>query len=252
MSIQLLFPMLLAATAGAAAAQTGGSDTLSGTTNSLHTPDEIAPAVLPYLGCLYATRGLPLLRGSDGQQIGGGVRGGDCGAARRKAEADALQLMDGKPVPNGGTAKSYIEAALAAMDNYVASVPTANSKGRAGDLPLVSGSPVTIEDEVKPAYNKYNECLGAAAGATPITPANVSQKFKAALASCAAVRADAINDAEQALAGKGWNLAKRRAVAENSFAQADQSWMTMGRRLHDALIKRDAAHNPKAPVKRRK
>jgi len=36
---------------------------------TLHTPDVIAPAVLPYLACLYAERGLPLLRANDGSQI---------------------------------------------------------------------------------------------------------------------------------------------------------------------------------------
>ena len=161
-------------------------------------------------------------------------------------------MLAGKPAPNGGTAQAFVDDALAAMDAYVASLTAADNKSRAGNLPVVTGAPVTIEDEVKPAYGKYNDCLGANAAATPITAANVLERFSDALSACADARAEAVSEAEQALSVKGWDQATRRKVAENSFVQADQSWTTMGQRLHDALVERDARRKPRTPAPRKR
>src|SRR5260221_13341852 len=56
---------------------------------TLHTPDVIAPAVLPYLACLYAERGLPLLRATDGTRVTYDKNSSDCSAARARAVVDA-------------------------------------------------------------------------------------------------------------------------------------------------------------------
>src|SRR3982751_3711442 len=78
----------------------GGAEPL-GPKLTLHTPDVIAPAVLPYLACLYAERGLPLLRAADGAQIAYDKSSKDCSAARAQAIADASKLLQGKAVPDG-------------------------------------------------------------------------------------------------------------------------------------------------------
>src|SRR3954469_3040656 len=83
----------------------------------LHTPDEIAPAVLPYLACLYAARGLPLLRGSDGSQISFRKEGNDCSLARSRAHADAVKLLEHKKTPGDRTATEFVEEALSEMDH---------------------------------------------------------------------------------------------------------------------------------------
>ena len=118
---------------------------------TLHTPDVIAPAVLPYLACLYAERGLPLLRATDGSQVAYDKSGSDCSAARTRAGEDAAKLLQGKPVPGGLSAAAFIDQTLADMDAYVASLPMTES---ASAQSAVVGIPVTIEDEVQPAYNR--------------------------------------------------------------------------------------------------
>jgi hypothetical protein len=233
----ILMPMLMAVAGGAGAQSVSG--TLGGTSASLHTPDLIAPAVLPYLACLYAARGQLLLRGSDGRPIGDAAKSHDCTAVRRNAEANALKLLEGKTIPDGISPELFVLEALSAMDRYVDSLPSAGDRRAVGDLPMVTGTPVTIEDDVKPAYAQYNACLGAKTSETPITAANVLGKFGDALRACAAARAEAVRDAEQALIAKGWDEAARKKAAENTFDQADQSWTAMGQRLHDALLERD-------------
>src|SRR5436305_13883438 len=116
----LLTLLLMCAAAGAGAGPLGPKPTL-------HTPDVIAPAVLPYLACLYAERGLPLLRAADGTQVAYDQGGTGCSAARARATADASKLLEGKLVPDGLQAGAFIEQTLGDMDQYVASLPVAQA-----------------------------------------------------------------------------------------------------------------------------
>src|SRR3954453_16688418 len=118
---------------------------------TLHTPDVIAPAVLPYLACLYAERGLPLLLAADGAQIAYDKSSKDCSAARAQAIADASNPLQGKAVPDGLSPGVFIEQTLTDMDAYVASLPVSQGTASQAQTGLI-GIPVTIEDEVKPAY----------------------------------------------------------------------------------------------------
>src|SRR5437763_6409953 len=105
----LLALLLMCAAAGTRAGPLGPKPTL-------HTPDVIAPAVLPYLGCLYAKRGMPLLRAVNGRQVAYDKSGISCSAARARAIATASKILDGKPVPDGLSAAVIIEQTLADMD----------------------------------------------------------------------------------------------------------------------------------------
>jgi hypothetical protein len=206
---------------------------------TLHTPDVIAPAVLPYLACLYAERGLPLLRASDGSQVAYDKSSSDCSAARAQAGADAAKLLQGKPVPDGLSAAAFIDQTLEDMDAYVASLPMA--QGASAQSGAVIGIPVTIEDEVQPAYNRYDYCLKLQAGNTPVNSRTVLAKFREAMASCAGVRSFAVSEASKALSAKGWDEATRTRAAESTFAKVDQSWLAMGQQYEALLRARDAA-----------
>lgn len=211
---------------------------------SLHTPDQIAPAVLPYLACLFAARGLPLLRGTDGKPITTErPTNGDCSTAKIHARREALKLLEGKELPKHASPEAFVDDTLFKMDSYVASMPSQSSGADSQDLPMVEGTPVTIEDEVQPAYTKYNACLREKLKESHVTATNVLGIFSDALVSCRDVRALSVNEARQALAAKGWDEQARERAAENSFAKSDESWTTMGHRLHDALLQRDQIRN---------
>jgi len=206
----------------------------------LHTPDQIAPAVLPYLACLYAQRGLPLLRASDGSQVQYDRGTGDCSAARTRAQADAAKLLQGKVVPNGLTPDEFIDRTLADMDAYVASLPLSEA-GQRSTPSAVIGIPVTIEDEVQPAYARYDDCLKTQVSNTYVSAETIIAAFKTAMTNCASVREFAVNQATKALASKGWDEPTRARAAESTFAKADDSWLAMGRQYQQVLLQRAAS-----------
>jgi len=98
---------------------------------------------------------------------------------------------------------------------------------------------VMIEDEVFPAYKKYNDCLRSKTLDTPITSTNVLGKFRRALAECALARAAAVAEATNALSVKGWDLPRRQKAAATTFRKADESWASLGSRLYQALLRRE-------------
>lgn len=199
----------------------------------LHTPDAIHDAVLPYLACLYAIRGLPLLKGADGKQVSYDKSDKDCSATRSRARADALKALEHSPVP-GGDPAAYVENALTEMSDYVAAVPVRQGGGKAGGPPPI-GIPFMMEDEVAPAYEKYVECLKTQVAYTTVTPDTVLTVFQQVMKICQSVRDSAMLQAENALAQKGWDEARRTRAVESTFSTADQSWLEMGRQFRDSL-----------------
>jgi hypothetical protein len=209
-----------------------------GHTETLHTPDLIAPAVLPYLACLYAERGLPLLRAADGTQVPYDKSSSDCSAARAKARADAAKSLDGKVVPDGRAAAEFIESTLADMDAYVASLPIPPKSEKAQSA--VIGIPVTIEDEVQPAYARYDDCLKTQVSESRVSVDTIMTRFREAMTTCASVRDYAVSEATKALSAKGWDEATRQRAAESTFAKVDESWLAMGRQYRDLLAQKTA------------
>ena len=210
----------------------------------LHTPDVISPAVLPYLACLYAERGLSLLRAADGTQVAYDKSGSDCAAARAKAKTDAAKLLDAKPLAAGQDSGTFVEQALDDMDRYVASLPMQQQQAAES---AVIGIPVTIEDEIKPAYERYDDCLKTQASGSPVTSVTTMAKFNEAMKVCTSVRDYAVAEATKALSAKGWDEPTRQRAAETTFAKIDESWLAMGRQYQELLAKREAALAAKKP-----
>jgi hypothetical protein len=222
----LIIPIMLMSAAGAAQQPLSPKPTL-------HTPDVIAPAVLPYLACLYAERGLPLLHATDGTQVTYDKSGSGCSGARARATADAAKLLKDKLVPGGLSAGPFIEQTLSDMDLYVASLPMA-APGHE-QAKSVIGIPVTIEDEVQPAYARYDECLKTQVSGR-VSPDTILARFREAMATCASVRSYAVSEATKALSAKGWDEATRARAAESTFAKVDESWLVMGQQYREILL----------------
>lgn len=211
----------------------------------IHAPDEIVPAVLPYLSCLYASHGLALLNGTDREAINSKVGlGSDCSAVRHKAERDAIAVLKAKEGLGSESPEGVVATTLSSMDDYVAALAAQRTAATWGNLPAVSGSMVMMEDEVLPAFQKYNECLRSKAVETPITSANVLDKFQRAIPACGAAKASAVKEATDALAVKGWDADRRQKTAVTTFRKADESWASLGRRLYQALLHREGVRSP--------
>jgi len=217
---------------------------------TLHTPDVILSAVLPYLACLYAQHGLPLLRANDGSQVAYDKSTTDCSAARMRARADAAALLKGKPTPGGQSPDEFIDGALADMDAYVATLPTPHA-GEAGAPSAVIGIPLTIEDEVQPAYKRYDECLKTQVSNSSVTVDTVLAQFRQAMTICASIRDLAVSEAAKALGAKGWDEPTRMRAATNTFAKIDESWLAMGQQYREAMIQHIVEATQAAAAKKR-
>jgi hypothetical protein len=99
----------------------------------------------------------------------------------------------------------------------------------------VIGIPVTIEDEVQPAYARYDECLKTQVSGR-VSPDTILARFREAMATCASVRSYAVSEATKALSAKGWDEATRARAAESTFAKVDESWLVMGQQYREILL----------------
>jgi hypothetical protein len=148
-------------------------------------------------------------------------------------------LLEGKPVPDGLSVGVFIEQTLDDMDGYVASLPIVQADSSRAQSAVI-GIPVTIEDEVQPAYARYDDCLKTQLSETPVMAKTIMAKFREAMTTCASVRDFAVAEATKALIAKGWDQATRARAAESTFAKVDESWLTMGRQYQQLLLQEAA------------
>lgn len=220
-----------------AAMQPIDSSPVTGAQSVLAIPDAIAPAVMPYAACLYAVRGLPFLLGRERRQVTYEKSNGNCSEERRHVAADAITLLKNGPVPGGGAPSAYVENELAKLDAFVERLPVRQGSTRSRRAPPV-GVPFLVEDEVKPAYDRYEDCLKTQVSYATMSVETILSVFRQAMERCWSVRAAGVVEAENALVKRGWNAAERARAAENSFATADQSWMELGQQFRDSFIHR--------------
>lgn len=204
----------------------------------LMTPDIIAPAILPYAACLCGVHGLPLLLGSDGKQISYDAKDKDCSAARRRAEVEALKLLQHRALPGGRTPSEYVESVLTDVDHFVQMQAARQGSDRSKSG--VFGLPFILQDEVQPAYEQYEDCLKAQVSYSQVSIDTILQAFRQAMATCRSVRDYGVIEAESALAKKGWDAATRAKAVESTFSTADRSWLITAEQFRDSLIARVA------------
>jgi len=89
----------------------------------LDIPDEIAPAVLPYMACLTAAKGSPLRNGPGGPEAFPGrfKVGEDCTGARAEAALNANRMLKG--TRSKKKRSELVETTLSSIDNFVGSLP---------------------------------------------------------------------------------------------------------------------------------
>jgi hypothetical protein len=177
------------------------------------------------------------LRAADASQVQYDKNDRGCTSTRARAKANAGRLIAGKAVPRGLSADAFIERALDDMDRYVASLPvTEGTQDRAHSTGV--GLPVTIEDEVKPAYDRYDGCLKAQVSNSRVSAETILATFEQAMTICASVRSHAVSMAAKALAAKGCDEVTRTRAAETTFAKVDESWLAMAQEYRDMLLKK--------------
>lgn len=218
-----MLPMPLLPILIAAAAADGSSHITFGPLAVLHTPDVLTPAVVPYVACLQAQHGLPLLKVTVAGEDDYDKNDKDCLATRKRSQAAAMKLLQESKIPT--TAKSeYVEKSLAEIDAYFAS--TGNGLGPA----------IIMEDEVQPAFDRYRQCLDGQLSYSSVSAETILAVFQRVMNVCRSVRDAAVIEAESALLKKGWDPQAGAKAADETFLAADEQWLAIGRQYREALL----------------
>lgn len=103
----------------------------------LDIPDELAPAVIPYLRCLNASNGMEVR--SNGGVVApppGIEEGSDCSAFRRRAAAQGDALLRRRGISSASERQRRVEATLVSIDGFAggqALAPQSSSKPEGSD-----------------------------------------------------------------------------------------------------------------------
>ena len=90
---------------------------------SLAIPDQIAPAIIPYLSCLMASHGTPIPAGKGRLVINSVKTGGDCGAYRKSSFTMAYLLHSEISNASSSEREAYVESSLEDVERWVSSLP---------------------------------------------------------------------------------------------------------------------------------
>ena len=86
----------------------------------LDIPDEIAPAILPYLSCRMGSAGIPLRASRDGPELAPAVGlGADCSASRAEVARRAETMLREQRRGSRSERRVYVERVLSNVDNFV-------------------------------------------------------------------------------------------------------------------------------------
>ena len=87
---------------------------------SFDVPDEIAPAILPYMSCRLASAGIPLRSSRDGPEETPAVSiGASCTASRAEAARRAEAMLRAQHRGSRSERRAYVERVLSNVDNFV-------------------------------------------------------------------------------------------------------------------------------------
>ena len=86
--------------------------------NSLALPDEVSPAVFPYVLCLQSAAGIPMY-GPDGELANSPDKPSDCAGVRSKALVDGVKMLERQNLMDNSTGRTrYVESVLADIDEF--------------------------------------------------------------------------------------------------------------------------------------
>jgi hypothetical protein len=90
----------------------------------LNIPDEIAPAIVPYVNCVMASRGVQMRSSGNAVQAPAVPAGSDCTPARAEAARQADAMLAGQHRGSRQQRQALIERTLTNVDNFAAASST--------------------------------------------------------------------------------------------------------------------------------
>ena len=157
-------------------------------------PDEIAPAVVPYMSCLYASRGIAI--SSNGVRERPVVaEGADCALHRERAARRAEGMLRDQGSGSRVERRAYVEAVLGRIEAFVVEAergraPHSEDPAEADEPAAANGSPEAIEIpyQALPAFHAYSECVNrrylALSGDRGAAADETRQAYEQAISAC--------------------------------------------------------------------
>lgn len=113
---------------------------------SIKVPDEIAPAVGPYITCRIMASGTPLI--VDGKPVNYNLPGQtDCAKVRENAAREADKLLARQGMGDRAQRQAFVDKALADADAFTATLATPNSFAVAPDVLLAPNDAAALKAE---------------------------------------------------------------------------------------------------------
>lgn len=104
---------------------------------SIKVPDEIAPAVGPYITCRIMVSGTPLI--VEGKPVSYNLPGQtDCAKVRENAAREADKLLVGQGMRDKAKRQAFVDKVLADADSFTATLSTPQSFAVAPDAPMAT------------------------------------------------------------------------------------------------------------------
>jgi hypothetical protein len=200
-------------------------------------PDEIAPAVVPYMSCLYASRGIAI--SSNGVRERPVVaEGADCVPHRERAARRAERMLRDQGSGSRDERRAYVEAVLGRLEAFVVEAergraPHSEAPAEADEPAAANGSPEAIEIpyQALPAFRAYSECVNrryrALSGERGAAADETRQAYEQAISACRPDREAQLRRALDALTDMRLyrNPAAARAAVRSAFDRFDSDFV---------------------------
>lgn len=255
MSIIALFALATAATAPQQDAP--GAVQQSVPVARLDIPNEIAPAMLPYLQCKMRSAGIELLApGSEPTPPRAAPTGADCSRIRQQAAERAARILRDRRQGSADEQRLLIERTLAGIDGFIpASAPVQSSEGSAAPRTRTNSAPASetrvrqslaLPGELGTSVDAYLQCmlsdrndrlLGVSTGAA------ARSAVERLMEDCRATRDEAEGRAREVLRTSRVPEARREALIAETLTAIDRSRDNVAEHLDRVNARRAGTEN---------
>ena len=127
--------LILAAASAAAQPTPAATISMPVALGRLEIPDEIAPALMPYMACQMRAAGAPIIKPGQPVPMGQQPTGEDCTKVRETAARNAMTLLDRQHVDPPGGRQAFVAKALDDIDTFHVQMTALSSQGSGPKVP---------------------------------------------------------------------------------------------------------------------
>ena len=127
--------LILAAASAAAQSAPAATIAMPVALGRLEIPDQIAPALMPYMACQMRAAGAPIIKPGQPVPLGQQPTGEDCTKVREAAGRNAVTMLVREHVDPPGGRQAFVAKALDDIDTFHAQMTALSSQGSSSKVP---------------------------------------------------------------------------------------------------------------------